>query len=192
MPKTAAKQKIKARIMDAAKIKRILHRMATEIIERNRDLRKLVIVGLRTRGIHLARRISRLIKEIERVNVPVGVMDITSYRDDSPVHKTQPRILKTGIKFSVAGKDVILVDDVLFTGRTVRAAMDGLFDLGRPRSIQLLVFIDRGHRELPIRADYIGKNLPTSRREIVRLRLKETDGADETLIIEPGRLKGRS
>ena len=185
MSKAASKQKIKARIMDAAKIKRILHRMATEIIERNRDLRNLVIIGLRTRGVHLARRISRLIKEMEKVDVPVGVMDITPYRDDSPNQGIQPRVHKARIQFPVAKKDVVLVDDVLFTGRTIRAAMDGVFGLGRPRSLQLLVLIDRGHRELPIRPDYVGKVLPTSRREIVQVRLKEVDGRDEVLISEP-------
>ena len=188
MPKNAVKQKIKARIMDAGKIRRILHRIATEIIERNRDLRNLVVVGLKTRGITLGKRISKLIKDMEKVDVPVGVMDITPYRDDFTGQDAQPRVHKTRIKFPVARKDVLLVDDVLFTGRTIRAAMDGLFDLGRPRSIQLMVFIDRGHRELPIRADYIGKNLPTSRRELVKVRLKEVDGVDEILITEPAHL----
>ncbi len=192
MTKTVDKQKIKARIMDASKIRRILDRMATEIIERNRNLKNLVIIGLETRGVHLARRIARIIKDMEKVEVPVGTMDITPYRDDAPSPESQPRIHKTRISFPVAKKDVLLVDDVLFTGRTIRAAMDGLFDLGRPRTIQLLVFIDRGHRELPIRADYIGKNLPTSRRETVRLRLKEIDGADELLITEPIPLGKRS
>ncbi len=177
-------KKVKARIMDASKIRRILFRIATEIIERNRDLRHLVIVGVRTRGIYIGKRISKLIKDMEKVDVPVGVMDITPYRDDF-AEGTQPRVHKTEIKFPITKKIVLLADDVLFTGRTIRAAMDGLFDLGRPQSIQLLVLIDRGHRELPIRADYVGKNLPTSRRELVQVRLKEVDGVDEVLITEP-------
>ena len=181
-------EKIKARIMDASKIRRILYRMATEIIERNRDLRHLVIVGIRTRGIYIGKRISRLVKDMEKVDVPVGVMDITPYRDDFSQTETQPRVHKTEIKFPVNKKDVLLVDDVLFTGRTIRAAMDSLFDLGRPRTIQLLVLIDRGHRELPIRADYVGKNLPTSRQELVQVRFKEVDGTDEVLITEPAAL----
>ena len=181
-------EKIKARIMDASKIRRILHRMATEIIERNRDLRNMVIVGIRTRGIYIGKRISRLIKDMEKVDVPVAVMDITLYRDDFSELETQHMVHKTEIKFPISKKDVLLVDDVLFTGRTIRAAMDSLFDLGRPRSIQLLVLIDRGHRELPIRADYVGKNLPTSRRELVQVRFKEVDSMDEVLITEPAAL----
>ncbi|MGB9006500.1 MAG: bifunctional pyr operon transcriptional regulator/uracil phosphoribosyltransferase PyrR [Candidatus Aminicenantales bacterium] len=181
-------QKIKARIMDASKIRRILYRMATEIIERNRNLRNLVIVGIRTRGIYIGKRMSKLIKEMEKLDVPVGVMDITLYRDDFSEIETQHMVHKTEIKFPIAQKDVLLVDDVLFTGRTIRAAMDSLFDLGRPRTIQLLVLIDRGHRELPIRADYVGKNLPTSRRELVQVRFKEVDGVDEVLITEPAAL----
>jgi len=178
-------KKVKARIMDANKIRRILFRIATEIIERNRDLRHLVIVGVRTRGIYIGKRISKLIKDMEKVDVPVGVMDITAYRDDFAQSERQPKVHKTEIKFPITKKVVLLADDVLFTGRTIRAAMDSLFDLGRPRSIQLLVLIDRGHRELPIRADYVGKNLPTSRRELVQVRLKEVDGVDEVLITEP-------
>jgi pyrimidine operon attenuation protein/uracil phosphoribosyltransferase len=182
-------EKIKARIMDTPKIKRALHRMTTEIIERNRNLKNLVIVGIRTRGIYIGKRISKLIKEFEKVDVPVGVLDITLYRDDFSELEAQHMVKKTEIDFSVAKKDVLLVDDVLFTGRTIRAAMDSLIDLGRPKTIQLLVLIDRGHRELPIRADYAGKFLPTSKREIVQVRLKEIDSSDEVLITEPPGIK---
>jgi pyrimidine operon attenuation protein/uracil phosphoribosyltransferase len=182
-------EKIKARIMDTPKIRRALHRMTTEIIERNRNLKNLVIVGIRTRGIYIGKRISKLIKEFEKVDVPVGVLDITLYRDDFSELEAQHMVKKTEIDFSVAKKDVLLVDDVLFTGRTIRAAMDSLIDLGRPKTIQLLVLIDRGHRELPIRADYAGKFLPTSKREIVQVRLKEIDSGDEVLITEPPGIK---
>jgi pyrimidine operon attenuation protein/uracil phosphoribosyltransferase len=144
-------EKIKARIMDTSKIRRSLYRMTTEIVERNRNLKNLVIVGIRTRGIYLGKRIASLIKEMERVEIPVGVLDITLYRDDFSEIETQHMVEKTEIDFSIAKKDVLLVDDVLFTGRTIRAAMDSLFDMGRPQTIQLLVLIDRGHRELPIR-----------------------------------------
>jgi len=182
-------EKIKARVMDTPKIKRALRRMTTEIIERNRNLKNLVIVGIRTRGIYIGKRISKLIKEFEKVDVPVGVLDITLYRDDFSELEAQHMVKKTEIDFSVAKKDVLLVDDVLFTGRTIRAAMDSLIDLGRPKTIQLLVLIDRGHRELPIRADYAGKFLPTSKREIVQVRLKEIDSGDEVLITEPPGIK---
>lgn len=186
------KEKIKATIMDAARIRRVVDRMATEILERNRNLRNLVIVGIRTRGIDLARRIAALILQKERVEIPVGIMDITLYRDDCSETETQTMVQKTDIPFPVAKKDVLLVDDVLFTGRTIRAAMDSLFDLGRPRTIQLLVLVDRGHRELPIRADYVGKSLPTSRRELVQVHLAEVDKTDEVLITEPAELRRRT
>ncbi|MGB8952408.1 MAG: bifunctional pyr operon transcriptional regulator/uracil phosphoribosyltransferase PyrR [Candidatus Aminicenantales bacterium] len=182
-------EKIKASIMDASKIKRVMVRMATEIIERNRNLKNLVIVGIRTRGIYLGKRIAKLIKDMEKVDVPVGVLDITLYRDDFSELETQHMVQKTEIPFPVAKKDVLLVDDVLFTGRTIRSAMDSLFDIGRPRTIQLLVLIDRGHKELPIRADYVGKVLPTSRRELVQVRLREIDSKDEVLITEPQEIK---
>ena len=182
-------EKIKARVMDARKIKRALHRMTTEIIERNRNLKNLVIVGIRTRGIYVGKRISRLIKEMEKVDIPVGVLDITLYRDDFSELEAQHMVKKTEINFSVTKKDVLLVDDVLFTGRTIRAAMDSLIDLGRPDTIQLLVLIDRGHKELPIRADYVGKFLPTSKREVVQVKLKEIDNTDEVLITEPPGIK---
>ena len=182
-------EKIKARVMDARKIKRALQRMTTEIIERNRNLKNLVIVGIRTRGIYIGKRISKLIKDLEKVDIPVGVLDITLYRDDFSELEAQHMVKKTEIDFSVAKKDVLLVDDVLFTGRTIRAAMDSLIDLGRPNTIQLLVLIDRGHRELPIRADYVGKFLPTSRREVVQVKLKEVDDRDEVLITEPPGIK---
>jgi len=183
------KEKIKARIMDSPKIKRALDRMTTEIIERNRNLKNLVIVGIRTRGIYVGKRISKLINDMEKVDIPVGVLDITLYRDDFSEPEAQHMVKKTEINFSVVKKDVLLVDDVLFTGRTIRAAMDSLIDLGRPKTIQLLVLIDRGHRELPIRADYVGKFLPTSKRENVQVRLKEIDNTDEVLITEPPGIK---
>ena len=182
-------EKIKARVMDARKIKRSMQRMTTEITERNRNLKNLVIVGIRTRGIYLAKRMNRLIKTLEGIDVPFGVLDITPYRDDFSELEAQHIVKKTEIDFSVAKKDVLLVDDVLFTGRTIRAAMDSLIDLGRPKTIQLLVLIDRGHRELPIHADYVGKVLPTSKREIVQVHLREIDDTDEVLITEPGGIK---
>lgn len=175
--------------MDTRKIKRVLHRMTTEIIERNRNLKNVVIIGIRTRGIYLGKRISNLIKKLENIEIPVGVLDITLYRDDFSELEAQHMVKKTEINFSVTEKDVLLVDDVLFTGRTIRAAMDSLIDLGRPKTIQLLVLIDRGHRELPIRADYVGKFLPTSKRELVQVRLKEIDEIDEVLITEPVGIK---
>jgi len=183
-------EKIKARVMDAAKIKRAFIRMTTEILERNRSLKNLVIIGIRTRGIYIGKRISQLIKELEKVDVPVGVLDITPYRDDVTETAASPMVQKTEIGFSIAKRDVLLVDDVLNTGRTIRAAMGGLFDLGRPQTIQLLVLIDRGHRELPIRADYVGKVLPTSKRELVQVKLTEVDEGDEVLITEPAVWKG--
>lgn len=182
-------EKIKARVMDSRKIKRAIQRMTTEIIERNRNLTNLVIIGIRTRGIYLGKRISKLIKELENTDIPVGVLDITLYRDDFSELEAQHMVKKTEIDFSVGEKDVLLIDDVLFTGRTIRAAMDSLIDLGRPNSIQLLVLIDRGHRELPIRADYVGKVLPTSKREIVHVQFKEIDKSDEVLITEPAEIK---
>ena len=182
-------EKIKARIMDSRKIKRALQRMTTEIIERNRNLKNLVIVGIRTRGIYISKRVCSLIKNLEKIDIPVGVLDITLYRDDFSEIEAQHMVKKTEIDFSVEKKDILLIDDVLFTGRTIRAAMDSLIDLGRPKTIQLLVLIDRGHRELPIRADYVGKFLPTSRREVVQVKLKEIDESDEVLITEPPGIK---
>ena len=183
------KQKIKARVMDSRKIKRALQRMSTEIIEHNRNLKNLVIIGIRTRGIYLGKRIAKSINSLENIDVPVGVLDITLYRDDFSEIETQHMVKKTEIDFPVKDRDVLLVDDVLFTGRTIRAALDSIIDLGRPKSIQLVVLIDRGHRELPIRADYVGKVLPTSRREIVQVLLKEIDEKDEVLITEPTGIK---
>jgi len=182
------REKVKARVMDSSKIRRVLNRIATEIIERNRNLKNLVILGLRTRGIDIGKRLSRLISDLENVDVPVGVMDITRHRDDYSAAEKLHRAEQSDIGFPLNKKDVLLVDDVLFTGRTIRAAMDSIFETGRPRTIQLMVLIDRGHRELPIRADYTGKVLPTSRRELVRVRLKEVDGVDEVLIAEPAKL----
>ena len=183
-------EKIKAKVMDAGKIRRALIRMTTEILERNRRLKNLVIIGIRTRGIYIGKRISQLILDLEKVEVQVGALDITPYRDDVTDAGTSPMVKRTEIAFSIAKRDVLLVDDVLNTGRTIRAAMGGLFDLGRPQTIQLLVLIDRGHRELPIRADYAGKVLPTSKREMVKVRLTEVDASDEVLITEPAEGKG--
>jgi len=182
-------QKIKASVMDATRMRRVLQRMATEILERNRNLKNLVIVGIWTRGTYLGKRIAKLVKEMENVDLPVGVMDTALYRDDVSKTGALSTAHKTDIPFPISKKDVILVDDVLMTGRTIRAAMDGLFHLGRPETIQLMVLIDRGHRELPLRADYIGKSLPTSRREMVHVHLKEIDGRDEVLIAEPVALR---
>jgi pyrimidine operon attenuation protein/uracil phosphoribosyltransferase len=182
-------KKIKARVMDRSKIRRVLVRIATEIIERNRNLKNLVIVGIKTRGIFIGKRIARLVKELEGVDVPVASLDISLYRDDRPAKGARPKARKAEAGFDTRKKDVILVDDVLMTGRTIRAAMDGLMDMGRPKTVQLLVLVDRGHRELPIRPDYVGKVLPTSRREVIQVRLKEMDGVDEVLIAEPTEIR---
>ena len=175
----------KAQILDGPGISRALTRVAHEILERNRGTDGVVLVGLRSRGIELARRLSKKIKEIEGVEVPVGALDVTLYRDDLGKVGVQPVVRKTEIPFTVDQKKVVLVDDVLYTGRTIRAAMDSLMDLGRPRLIQLAVLVDRGHRELPIRADYVGKNVPTSQQEQVQVLLEEEDGVDRVVILEP-------
>jgi pyrimidine operon attenuation protein/uracil phosphoribosyltransferase len=170
-------------VMDGVAIQRALVRIAHEILERHKGTEDLALVGIRSRGIHLARRIQRAIADIEGgAAIPCGVVDITLYRDDLDRGLQNPVVQGTDIPFPVAGKRILLVDDVLFTGRTIRAAMDALVDFGRPQSIQLAVLVDRGHRELPIRADFVGKNLPTSRREQVHVRLAEADGVDEVVI----------
>jgi len=171
-------------VMDQVAIQRALVRIAHEILERNKGVADLALVGIRSRGIHIAQRIQRAMAEIEGggSGIPFGVVDITLYRDDLDRGLQNPVVQGTDIPFPVGGKRILLVDDVLFTGRTIRAAMDALVDFGRPQSIQLAVLVDRGHRELPIRADYVGKNLPTSRREQVQVRLAEADGVDEVVI----------
>ncbi len=176
--------KVKAQVMDADTVRRALFRLSHEITERNKGTDDLVLVGIRTRGVPLANRLADFIKQHEGVEIPVGMLDITFYRDDLSLISSQPVLHRTEIPGKIAGKKLILVDDVLFTGRTVRAALDALMDLGRASSIQLAVLIDRGHRELPIRADYVGKNVPTSTREIVHVKLQEIDGEDSVVISE--------
>lgn len=173
-------------VVDAQRMSRSLARMAHEIVERNRGVEELALIGIRTRGVPLARRLAASVKEITGVDVPVGMLDITLYRDDLMRHAVgpQPVVRLTDIKFSIDDRKILLVDDVLFTGRTIRAALDALIDFGRPRAIQLVVMVDRGHRELPIKADYVGKNLPTSRSQSVRVRLQEVDGLDEVVLQE--------
>jgi pyrimidine operon attenuation protein/uracil phosphoribosyltransferase len=179
-------QREKARVMDQETIRRAVTRMAHEIVERNKGASALCLVGIPRRGVHLAERLADAIASAEGVRIPVGTLDVTGYRDDREV---RGRSVETGagtrLPFPVAGRQIVLVDDVLYTGRTVRAALDALIDRGRPAGIQLAVLVDRGHRELPIRPDYVGKNLPTSSREVVTVRLTETDGRDEVVIEEP-------
>jgi pyrimidine operon attenuation protein / uracil phosphoribosyltransferase len=171
-------------VMDADRMSRALTRIAHEILERNRGLEELALVGIRTRGVPLARRIARALKDINGDDVPTGALDITLYRDDLMRHPVgpQPLIRRTEIPFSIDDRKIMLVDDVLYTGRTIRAALDSLIDFGRPRMIQLIALVDRGHRELPIKADYVGKNLPTSLKQSVQVRLEEIDGTDEIVI----------
>jgi len=176
--------KIKAVLVDAAGFARTVTRLAHEIIERNRGTERLTFIGMQTRGVHLARRIADKIEEIESIRLPVGVLDTTMYRDDYRTALKQPKVQVTEVGFDLYDMNVVLVDDVLYTGRTVRAAMDAIMDLGRPRRIQLAVLVDRGHRELPIKPDFIGKNVPTSINEEVRVRMAEVDGEDAVLLVE--------
>ncbi|MBZ9714224.1 bifunctional pyr operon transcriptional regulator/uracil phosphoribosyltransferase PyrR [Deinococcus multiflagellatus] len=168
----------KATILTADEVRRALTRIAHEIIERNKGAQALALIGVHTRGIPLAARLAQKLSELEGVDVPTGMLDITLYRDDLSEVAQQPIIRETQVPFDLRDRRVVLVDDVLYTGRTVRAALDALIDLGRPAGIQLAVLVDRGHRELPIRADYVGKNLPTAAHEVVKVKVQETDGVD--------------
>jgi pyrimidine operon attenuation protein/uracil phosphoribosyltransferase len=172
---------VMAIVMDADRVSRSITRMAHEILERNRGVDDLAIIGIRARGVPIALRLARELQALTGVAVPTGALDITLYRDDLIRHAVapQPVIRRTEIPFSLDDRLILLVDDVLYTGRTIRAALDALIDFGRPRAIQLVALVDRGHRELPIRADYVGRNIPTSRRESVQVRLAEIDGRDE-------------
>jgi pyrimidine operon attenuation protein/uracil phosphoribosyltransferase len=176
----------KAQILDADGIRRALTRIAHEILERNKGTQDLVLIGVRRLGVPLAQRIVALIKEIEGTTVPLGIVDITLYRDDLGRRGFNPEVRTTDIPFVINDKKVVLVDDVLFTGRTVRAALDALMDMGRPQWVQLAVLVDRGHRELPIRADFVGKNVPTSARESISVQMLEIDGRDQVVIEEQG------
>ena len=169
-------------VMDAAGIERSLTRIAHEILEKNRGVEDLILVGIRTRGVFLAQRLKQKISAIEGKEIPMGILDVTLYRDDLTTRAEKPQLGKTDIPFSLQNKKVVLVDDVLFTGRTIRAAMDALIDFGRPKMIQLAVLIDRGHRELPIRADFVGENLPSALWEAISVHLMEKDGEDCVLI----------
>jgi pyrimidine operon attenuation protein/uracil phosphoribosyltransferase len=173
-------------LMDAARVARTLDRMAHEIVERHGDLRSAALVGVRSRGVPLALRLAQLVKRASGVELPVGALDISLYRDDFTSIAAQPITKGTDIPFSIDGRSVIVVDDVLFTGRTVRAALDQLIDFGRPARIELCVLVDRGHRELPIRADYVGKTVATTRAQIVNVRLREEDGSDGVSVEERG------
>ncbi len=185
-------------IMTPEDIRRTLARIAHEILERNKAIEHLLLVGMHTRGVPLARRLAANIEAFEGVEIPVGALDITPYRDDLASLNLQTIVKRTDIPANIDGKSIVLIDDVLYTGRSTRAAMDALIDLGRPQSIQLAVLIDRGHRELPIRADYVGKNMPSSRHEEIQVQLVETDGIDGVVIVKnsqdvasQGRIEGR-
>jgi pyrimidine operon attenuation protein/uracil phosphoribosyltransferase len=174
----------KAKILDADRIRRMVDRMAHEIVERQKDLQQLALIGIRTRGVPLAVRLAARLSDLVPQTFPVGTLDITLYRDDLSTVAPQPLLKKTEIDFDLNGRTVLLCDDVLYTGRTIRAALDGVIDLGRPRAIRLAVLIDRGHREFPIEANYVGKSVPTATREVIQVQFQETDGADEVWILE--------
>jgi pyrimidine operon attenuation protein/uracil phosphoribosyltransferase len=178
-------RKTKALIIDETGMERTVTRLAHEILERNKGAANIAIVGIRTRGEFIAGRIARMIEQVEGVKLNIGSLDITLYRDDLQGKLDQPELKGTDILFDLNGRDVILIDDVLFTGRTIRAALDELIDLGRPRTIQLAVLVDRGHRQLPIRADYVGKNVPTMATESIRVHVREVDGEDAVLLMHP-------
>ncbi len=172
------------KIMDEGDISRAVMRMAHEIIEKNKTLRDVVVVGIRTRGVYLAKRLIDKLGKLEKTEIPFGVLDITFYRDDLDKIDEQPVVHSTEINLDLTDKVVVIVDDVLYSGRTVRAALNALMDFGRPKKVELAVLIDRGHRELPIKADYVGKNIPTSRREKIKLRISEVDGKEDEVIVE--------
>jgi len=173
----------KAKVLDKEALNRSIMRIAHEILERNKGTQDICLIGIRNRGVFLAQRLADCIKKIENTAVPVGALDITLYRDDLTLISQQPVVHKTEIDFDITDKTVILSDDVLYTGRTIRAALDALIDFGRPKQIQLAVLVDRGHRELPVRADFVGKNIPTAKNETVEVRFVESDGKDEVVII---------
>lgn len=175
---------IKSKIIDKEGLARIITRMAHEILEKNKGSQNLILMGMKTRGEFLARRIFEKIKEIEKIALPLGVLDVTLYRDDFRTRLKQPEVSVSNITFDINDRDIILIDDVLYTGRTVRSALNALMDFGRPKSIQLCVLVDRGHRELPIRADYIGKNIPTSNSEEIKVKMSEIDGEDAIYLME--------
>ncbi len=172
----------KAEIMDESGIQRAITRIAHEIIERNKGIEDVILIGIQRRGVPLAKSIAKKIEEVENKKVNVGILDITFYRDDLSMLSEHPVVNKTEITFAIKNKNIVLVDDVIYTGRTVRAAIDAIMDIGRPKSIQLAVLVDRGHRELPIRADYVGKNVPTSKIEIVHVKLEQFDGINMVTI----------
>jgi pyrimidine operon attenuation protein/uracil phosphoribosyltransferase len=173
----------KAKVLDKETLNRSLMRIAHEILEKNKGTKDICLIGIRNRGAYLARRLSDCIEKIDQAKIPVGILDITLYRDDLTLIAAGPLVRKTEIDFDINDKNVVLVDDVLYTGRTVRAALDALIDFGRPKSIQLAVMVDRGHRELPVRADFVGKNIPTAQNETIEVRLEEVDGRDEVAIV---------
>ncbi len=176
--------RLKGRLMSASEIERTLVRLAHEIVEKNAGATNLGLVGIKRRGVPLAERLARLIEKIEKVPVQTGVLDISFYRDDLSTSGPRPTVTKGAIGFDVNGRDIVLMDDVLYTGRTIRAALDALFDHGRPKSVQLLVLIDRGHRELPIQATFTGRTIPTSSREIIEVKLREVDEDEQVLLVE--------
>jgi pyrimidine operon attenuation protein/uracil phosphoribosyltransferase len=175
---------MKTKVLDADGLRRTVNRLSHEVVEKNKGVKDVVLVGIRTRGEFLAHRVAKKITEIENMDVQVGILDITLYRDDLRGRLDQPELKSTEILFNIRGKVVVLIDDVLFTGRTIRSALNALMDLGRPSEIQLLVLIDRGHRELPIKADFVGKNVPTARRQKVQVAMTETDEEDAVYLID--------
>ena len=181
---TTPRLREKSRLMSASEIERTLVRLAHEIVEKNDGSANLGLVGIKRRGVPLAQRLAKMIETIEKHPVDTGVLDISFYRDDLSTDGPRPTVVKGELGFDVTGRDIVLMDDVLYTGRTIRAALDALFDHGRPKSVQLLVLIDRGHRELPIEAKFIGRIIPTSRREIIEVKLQEIDGDEQVLLVE--------
>ena len=172
------------KVVDKLGLDRILTRISHEILEKNKGSENLILMGMRTRGEFLAARIAKKIKQIDEIELPLGILDVTLYRDDFRTSLKQPQVSVSNITFDINGKDIILIDDVLFTGRTVRSALNALMDFGRPASIQLFILIDRGHRELPIRADYVGKNIPTSVYQEIKVKMEEIDGEDSIYLVE--------